>query len=256
MQKISKVIDVLSREYNFSAEAGLKLYMDSLKKKEKKVRKVEVEDIFTEMSRDENVDSVVVEKVKEKKPRTEKQLAAFEAMKAKRAANIEAKKVEKEGEKVEKEGEKVEKEGENVEVEKVEKAKKEKKEKKAKVEKTEKVEKEKKPRTEKQMAAFEAMKAKRAANLQAKKEAKENVPVVDEVVEPVEIQEEMQEEVQGDTESDEVSVKKFDHKGKEYLISKENILYDPENEEAVGKWNEEKQEIESCEELEEEEIVE
>jgi len=40
------------------------------------------------------------------------------------------------------------------------------------------------------------------------------------------------------------------------LISKENILYDPENEEAVGKWNEERQEIESCEELEEEEIVE
>lgn len=213
---------MLSGKYNFSAEEGLKLYEESVKKV-KKVKKVEVEDIFVEMSRIEGVvvDNVVV---KEKKARTEKQEAAFDKMKAKRAEMLKEKKES------------------GVVVEKVIK------EKKVKVIKEEK---EKKPRTEKQQAAFDKMKAKRAENLKAKKDAASVVST------PSDSQvEKVSEAVERVSQEDEVRVRKFSHEGKEYLISNENTLYDPESEEAVGRWNADSRKIEAISELEEEEIVE
>ena len=134
------------------------------------------------------------------------------------------------------------------------------KEKKVKVVKEKKVkeDKEKKPRTEKQVAAFEKMKAKRAENLKAKKDLASVVstpsdPASDPEIVQVEGEVEAVVEVE---EEDEVSVSKFSHEGKEYLISSENTLYDPDSEEAVGRWNVETKTIEAIGELEEEEIVE
>jgi hypothetical protein len=49
----------------------------------------------------------------------------------------------------------------------------------------------------------------------------------------------------------EVKVKKFEVNGKKYLKSSENIVYDAETQDVIGKWNEEKKEI-IFEELEEE----
>jgi hypothetical protein len=239
-KSVMRVISVLSGKYNFSAEEGLKLYEESVKKV-KKVKKVEVEDIFVEMSRIEGVENVDNVVVKEKKARTEKQEAAFEKMKAKRAEMLKEKKES------------------GVVVEKVIK---EKKEKKVKVIKEEK---EKKPRTEKQQAAFDKMKAKRAENLKAKKDAASVVstpsdsqvetvsPAVETVSPAVET---VSEAVETVSQEDEVSVRKFSHEGKEYLISNENTLYDPESEEAVGRWNADSRKIEAISELEEEEIVE
>jgi hypothetical protein len=230
-KSVMRVISVLSGKYNFSAEEGLKLYEESVKKV-KKVKKVEVEDIFVEMSRIEGVENVDNVVVKEKKARTEKQEAAFEKMKAKRAEMLKEKKES------------------GVVVEKV---------------KVIKEEKEKKPRTEKQQAAFDKMKAKRAENLKAKKDAASVVstpsdsqvetvsPAVETVSPAVET---VSEAVETVSQEDEVSVRKFSHEGKEYLISNENTLYDPESEEAVGRWNADSRKIEAISELEEEEIVE
>lgn len=219
MSKVMKVISVLSMKYNFSAEEGLKFYEEeSVKKdkKSKKVKKVEVEDIFVEMSRVDNV----VENV-EKQEKVEK---------VEKPEKVKEKKV------------------------KVVKEKKEKKE-----------EKEKKPRTEKQLAAFEKMKAKRADNLKAKKDLASVVSTpsdtpsdtVSDTVSDTEVEAVVEVEVVVDnerSEEDEVSVRKFSHEGKEYLISNENTLYDPETEEAVGRWN--GSTIDAIGELEEEEIVE
>ena len=66
-------------------------------------------------------------------------------------------------------------------------------------------------------------------------------PVVEEVAAPVEEEEEQ-----------EVSVVKFEHAGKTYLKSSENILYDPETQDPVGMWNEETQSIDEVELTEEE----
>ena len=52
-------------------------------------------------------------------------------------------------------------------------------------------------------------------------------------------------------EKKEVKVKKFEVNGKKYLKSSENIVYDGETQDVVGKWDEEKKEI-IFEELEEE----
>jgi hypothetical protein len=142
--------------------------------------------------------------------------------------------------------------------EKVDKVVKEKKvkvvkEKKVKVVKEKKVkeDKDKKPRTEKQVAAFEKMKAKRAENLKAKKDL---ASVVSTPSDPASDPEVVEVEAVVEVEEDEVSVSKFSHEGKEYLISSENTLYDPDSEEAVGRWN--GSTIEAIGELEEEEIVE
>ena len=64
--------------------------------------------------------------------------------------------------------------------------------------------------------------------------------VVEKVAEPVEEEEEQ-----------EVSVVKFEHAGKTYLKSSENILYDPETQDPVGMWNEETQSIDEVELTEE-----
>lgn len=209
MSKVMRVISVLSMKYNFSAEEGLKFYEEESVKKSKKtnkVKKVEVEDIFVEMSRVGDVENIV--------------------------DNV------------------VENVVENVVKEKKEKVVKEKKEKVVKEKKVKvvKEEKEKKPRTEKQVAAFEKMKAKRAENLKAKKDLASVVST------PSDTQVEQVEAPVDEPEEDEVSVRKFSHEGKEYLISSENTLYDPESQEAVGRWN--GSTIEAIGELEEEEIVE
>ena len=60
------------------------------------------------------------------------------------------------------------------------------------------------------------------------------------------------EEIQEEEEEQEVSVVKFEHAGKTYLKSSENILYDPETQEPVGMWNEDTQSIDEVELTEEE----
>ena len=228
MSKVMKVISVLSLKYNFSAEEGLKFYEEESvnnSKKSKKVKKVEVEDIFVGIFRGENVvedvDKVYVEDVDKQEN--------VEVVKDKKEKVVKEKKV---------------------------KVVKEKKEKVVKEKKVKEV-KEKKPRTEKQLAAFEKMKAKRAENLKAKKDLASVVSTPSDTpsdTEVVEVEAQV-DEVEGDEgEEDEVSVSKFSHEGKEYLISSENTLYDPESQEAVGRWN--GSTIEAIGELEEEEIVE
>ena len=54
-------------------------------------------------------------------------------------------------------------------------------------------------------------------------------------------------------EEDKVEVKKFEFKGVKYLRSTTNILYDATTQDAIGHWNEDKQEVEELEEEEEEE---
>lgn len=55
-------------------------------------------------------------------------------------------------------------------------------------------------------------------------------------------------------EEEEVTVKKFEHKGVTYLRSSDNVIYDMKTEDAIGKWNEAREEIEEYElEPEEEE---
>jgi hypothetical protein len=51
----------------------------------------------------------------------------------------------------------------------------------------------------------------------------------------------------------EVKVKKFEFKGKLYYRTADNVLYDPKTQECMGVFNEERQEIDECEEEEDEE---
>ena len=60
------------------------------------------------------------------------------------------------------------------------------------------------------------------------------------------------EEEEEDDEEEGVSVSKVEIKGKTYLKSKNNILYDVKTQDQIGLWNEAKQEIDYSE-LEEEE---
>jgi hypothetical protein len=128
-------------------------------------------------------------------------------------------------------------------------------------------------KAEKEAAALLAKQEKEAAKAAAKAEkgsskpsSKKNkkvaevvAPVVAEVAAPVELEvaapmkvsfqvaEPVEEE-----EEQEVSVVKFEHAGKTYLKSSENILYDPETQDPVGMWNEETQSIDEVELTEEE----
>jgi antirestriction protein len=54
-------------------------------------------------------------------------------------------------------------------------------------------------------------------------------------------------------EEEEVKVKKFEFKGKVYYRTSDNVLYDPKTQDCVGVFNEERQEIDECEEDEDEE---
>jgi len=58
--------------------------------------------------------------------------------------------------------------------------------------------------------------------------------------------------VEDEEEEEEITVKKFEHKGKTYLRSSNNVIYDAKTEEAIGSWNEAREEIEEYE-LEEDE---
>jgi len=51
----------------------------------------------------------------------------------------------------------------------------------------------------------------------------------------------------------EVKVKKFEFKGKLYYRTADNVLYDPKSQECMGVFNEERQEIDECDEDEDEE---
>ena len=46
------------------------------------------------------------------------------------------------------------------------------------------------------------------------------------------------EEAKKEEEEDEITVKKFEHKGVTYLRSSDNVIYDMNTEDAIGKWNE------------------
>jgi hypothetical protein len=215
MSKVMKVISVLSLKYNFSAEEGLKFYEESNVKKEKKTKKVKKVEVEDIFVEMSRVENVVDDVVD----------------------NVDNQ-------------EKVDKVVKENKVKVV-------KEKKVKVVKEKKVkeDKDKKPRTEKQVAAFEKMKAKRAENLKAKKDLASVVSTPsDPASDPASDPEVVEVEAVVEVEEDEVSVSKFSHEGKEYLISSENTLYDPDSEEAVGRWN--GSTIEAIGELEEEEIVE
>jgi outer membrane biosynthesis protein TonB len=238
MAQTMKVVSILAEKYGFNVEEA----MASLKKVKsvKSVKKVEVSDIFEDLTRESGVDSGRVEcvdkvaVVKEKKPRTEAQLVAFEKMRLKRAEKLAEKLAEKE-----KEGEGASTDPKDPKEPKAPKEPKKPKEpkapkepKKPKEPKEPKEEKEKKPRTEAQLAAFEKMKQAKAEKKEKALKEKENAVVVVE----------------------EVSVKKFVHEGVEYLKSSNNTLYNPETEEAVGMWDENTGKMLEMELTEEEEI--
>ncbi len=227
-KQMNTIVEMLSSKYNFDVAEGLKYVEENVKSVEKKGRpkkeKKEVEvsgkvDIFTTLV-EGSTSETSENKVEEPKKMTKK-------------AEKEAKKAEKEAAKAAKEAEK--------------KAKEEAKAAK-KAEKEAKAQKEKKPRTEAQIAAFEKMKAKgeeKRKQKQAEKEqAKSAEPVQAPAAAPVApaVKEE----------KEKISVKKVELNGKKYLKSSENILYDAETQDVVGKWDEEKKEI-IFEELEEEE---
>lgn len=226
-KQMNTIVEMLSSKYGFDVEEGKKYVEENVKSVEKKGRpkkeKKEVEvsgkvDIFTTLVEGSTSDE---NKVEEPKKMTKK-------------AEKEAKKAEKEAAKAAKEAEK--------------KAKEEAKAAK-KAEKEAKAQKEKKPRTEAQIAAFEKMKAKGEEKRKQKQAEKEQAKSAEPVqapaaapVAPVAVKEE----------KEKISVKKVELNGKKYLKSSENILYDAETQDVVGKWDEEKKEI-IFEELEEEE---
>jgi hypothetical protein len=173
----------------------------------------------------------------EKEAKKQAELAEKEAEKAEKEAKKQAELAEKEAEKAEKEAKKqaelAEKEAEKAEKE----AKKQ----------AELAEREAKKQAEK--AEKEAKKQEKEAKKQekeAKKSKKEEKPKKAEVVE------EEEPESDEETEETEETVKKFEFNGKKYLKSESNILYDAETQDAIGKWDPEKKEIEFME-LEEEE---
>jgi hypothetical protein len=232
-KQMNTVVEMLSSKYGFDVEEGKKYVEENVKSVEKKGRpkkeKKEVEvsgkvDIFTTLVGDGTESS------SENKEETPKKMT---------------KKAEKEAKKLEKEAAKAAKEAEKKAKEDAKAAK--------KAEKEAKAQKEKKPRTEAQIAAFEKMKAKGEEKRKQKALEKEQekaqdpqqitepvaAPVAAPVVAPVKEQKK------------EVKVKKFEVNGKKYLKSSENIVYDAETQDVIGKWNEEKKEI-IFEELEEE----
>ena len=219
MSKVNSVVEMLSSKYNFDVTEALKYVEENVKsvekgrpKKEKKVVEVAGKvDIFTTLVSSETNET-------ENKEETPKKMT---------------KKAEKEAKKAEKEAAKAAKLAEKVAKEEAKAAK--------KAEKEAKAQKEKKPRTEAQIAAFEKMKAKGEEKRKQKQAEKENAKA-----EPVAVAAAVKEE------KEEVSVKKVELNGKKYLKSSENILYDVETQELIGKWDEEKKEI-IFEELEEEE---
>lgn len=233
--KVNAVVEMLSSKYGFDAEEGKKYVEENVKsvekkgrpKKEKKVVVVEGQvDIFTTLVDDASTESVESENKEIPKKMTKK-------------AEKEAKKAAKEEAKAQKEAEK--------------KAKEEAKAAK-KAEKEAKAQKEKKPRTEAQIAAFEKMKAKGEEKRKQKAAEKEQAEAGGGTVQAV-VQAPVTEPVVAEAkkeEKKEVKVKKFEVNGKKYLKSSENILYDTETQDVVGKWDEEKKEI-IFEELEEEE---
>ena len=82
-----------------------------------------------------------------------------------------------------------------------------------------------------------------------KKEGKRvDVEVEEDIVEEVEVEEDIVEDVV-------VKVRRFEYKGKMYLRTNENVVYDVETQDEIGVFNEERGEIEYSE-LEEEEEVE
>jgi len=221
-KQMNTIVTMLSSKYGFDAEEGLKYVEENVKSVEKKGRpkkaakEVEVEgkvDIFT----------TLVDDVSSTAPSSENKEETPKKM---------TKKAEKEAKKAEKEAAKAAKLAEKVAKEEAKAAK--------KAEKEAKAQKEKKPRTEAQIAAFEKMKAKGEEKRKQKQAEKENAKA-----EPVAVAAAVKEE------KEEVSVKKVEINGKKYLKSSENILYDAETQELIGKWDEEKKEI-IFEELEEE----
>ena len=108
---------------------------------------------------------------------------------------------------------------------------------------------------EKEAAKAAAKAEKGSSKPSSKKNKKEEVVaapvVVAEVAAPVAVVEKVVTPVE-EEEEQEVSVVKFEHAGKTYLKSSENILYDPETQDPVGMWNEETQSIDEVELTEEE----
>ena len=168
------------------------------------------------------------EAVKADKEAKKAAIAAEKAEKAEKLAAEKAEKAEKLAtEKVEKEAKKAALEAEKLaKAEKLAAEKCEKEAKKAALE-AEKLEKK---------AALEAKKSEKSEKKEKKADAKAIAEVKD-----------------TDDEAEEISVKKFEINGKMYLKSNKNVLYDAENQDEIGVWNEAKQEIEFSTELEEEE---
>ena len=71
--------------------------------------------------------------------------------------------------------------------------------------------------------------------------------IEDEVVNDVIVDEELAEEIvdESDEEGEETDVVKFEHNGKEYLKSENNILFDIESHDALGIWNEKEGKIDA-----------
>ena len=172
----------------------------------------------------------------EKKAAKEAEKLAKEAEKAAKAeakAAKEAEKLAKEQEKIAKEQEKIAKEQEKL------------------VKEQEKLAAKVADKAAKEAAKAAAKEEKKAAAKQAKADKK-----VEKKVEKVEKVEKKVEVVVADSESDsdsdsdeepEVSVVVFEHGGKKYLRSSENVLYDEKTQDVVGMWNESTGKIEECE---------
>jgi hypothetical protein len=110
-------------------------------------------------------------------------------------------------------------------------------------------------KAEKEAAKAAAKAEKGSSKPSSKKGKKEEVAAPVEVVAPIKVSFQVAEpvaQVEVEEDEQEVSVVKFEHAGKTYLKSSENILYDPETQEPVGMWNEETQSIDEVELTEEE----
>ena len=94
---------------------------------------------------------------------------------------------------------------------------------------------------EEEKAAKKALEAetKAAKKLaEEEKKAKKDKTTTSNKVEEVVSDLEEEEESEDDEPKKEVTVKKFEHEGKQYLISSENVIYDAETQDCVGTWDE------------------
>jgi len=96
---------------------------------------------------------------------------------------------------------------------------------------------------EKEAAKAEKAAAKKETKKESKKESKKEESKKEESKKEESKKEDSDDEEDEEDDEPQVKVKKFTHKGVEYLLSSENVLYDAKTQDAVGTWNPDKKEI-------------